>query len=149
MLNISSYVRRMFLLILVFCALLTFSISLSVEREQSLSTKPVEGSVDSPLGVEMTDITRDCSESLGLVKTFTTDGISAPHWDCTNYTGFTDSYGHAVGGNCKGTVSFGGHVECECIPNVDPVTKKKYPTTQLGIQNIQLCVVDASLFEAD
>lgn len=92
----------------------------------------------------------DCSESSGLVRVLTADGGgSNPRWACTNYTGYTDSNGRKVGGNCDGPVSYNGRIECECMAVVDPVTKKRRPTTRIDVQSVQLCVPDVDLFEAN
>lgn len=106
--------------------------------------------VAAPTGSETIAVAPDCPESLGLVSALIADGDgSYAHWDCTNYTGYTDSRGRKVGGNCDGAVRYGGGVECECMPVVDPVTGKRRPTTRVAVQDVQLCVPDADLYEAD
>lgn len=117
-------------------------------RDTTSAIGTAEHIAASPL--ETDDVAPDCSESSGLLRAaVVADGDARTRWSCVNFTGYTDSRGHKVGGNCDGPVSYSGRVDCECMPAVDPVTKTTRPTTRVEIQGLHLCVPNADLFEAD
>lgn len=140
----------MFILLLLIGISITCAIGYFSLLDLTRATESDRNFTARPPKVDSVEKVPDCSESTGLVSTLAVVGDgSRARWECNNYTGYTDPYGREVGGNCKGVVSYDGRVECECIPTVDPVTKKVRPTTQFDVQNVQLCVSDADLFEAD
>lgn len=97
----------------------------------------------------------DCSEALGLMKFLKrgSEGSDSNVWECANYTGYSDSRGRLVGGNCNpgtgGVISQDGRLLCACPPVVDPVTGKRYVLHQLDIKGVQLCVMNRDLYEVD
>ncbi|KAG8262841.1 hypothetical protein J6590_045039 [Homalodisca vitripennis] len=92
-----------------------------------------------------------CSGSEGLVKTLTKRGPTCV-WECTNYTGYTDSGGKLLGGNCSGgggIISYDGHLYCECPPTIDSVTGTNRLTVRMDVNGMQLCVSNQDLYEVD
>lgn len=136
----------MFLMFLLLGVLLAFSVSYLTGRSDPF------GEFDVPSahrGLEVIDVARVCDETVGLVKAMIKESPTRARWDCINYTGYTDSYGRRVGGNCDGPISYRGRVECECMGVTDTVTGRLRPTAQLNVSGVELCTSNPEMFEVD